>query len=466
MSNTINTTKARILLKTANTAEWQESDLTPLLGEMCIYTDHYTKGEGDSAISYPGIKIGDGNKNINQLPFITGDHPSTDDFEALKAFFTITDSSATFNGTAKKATNVKTTSKTSSTNFIYIVGSSSSGTNTASDLNKTATAFIYNYYASNTSSSGYTRLTLGNTTKIGTAGNSYGSIKLFSPYAAAVELKTDTGTSNDGTTYSLKLPLKNGTIALTSDLSNYLTNSAFNSHLNGAFQTLSNTVADNTDAIASHTVSISTTIPATYATITSLNETKTSLEDSISAIIGGATTEELNTLKELSDALNDDANFAATVNNAIANRVLISTYNSDITNILSSIGTINTSLNGKAPTSHASTTTTYGISTASAYGHAMASSTSPKANGTAAVGSETAKFARGDHVHPLQTTVSGNAGSANKVNSNLVIKLNSGSTEETNLFTFNGSAAKTINITAASVNAMAIGCIIDGGTWS
>ena len=30
----------------------------------------------------------------------------------------------------------------------------------------------------------------------------------------------------------------------------------------------------------------------------------------------------------------------------------------------------------------------------------MASSTSPKVNGTAAVGSETAKFARGDHVHP------------------------------------------------------------------
>lgn len=40
-----------------------------------------------------------------------------------------------------------------------------------------------------------------------------------------------------------------------------------------------------------------------------------------------------------------------------------------------------------------------------------ASSTTPKANGTAAVGSES-NYARGDHVHPLQTTVSGNAGSA------------------------------------------------------
>lgn len=43
-----------------------------------------------------------------------------------------------------------------------------------------------------------------------------------------------------------------------------------------------------------------------------------------------------------------------------------------------------------------------------------ASSTTPKANGTAAVGSES-NYARGDHVHPLQTSVSGNAGTATKL---------------------------------------------------
>lgn len=43
-----------------------------------------------------------------------------------------------------------------------------------------------------------------------------------------------------------------------------------------------------------------------------------------------------------------------------------------------------------------------------------ASSTTPKVAGTAAVGTET-MFARGDHVHPAQTTVSGNAGSATKL---------------------------------------------------
>ena len=46
--------------------------------------------------------------------------------------------------------------------------------------------------------------------------------------------------------------------------------------------------------------------------------------------------------------------------------------------------------------------------------HVTWSTTTPKANGTASVGSE-AKVARGDHVHPLQTTVSGNAGTATKL---------------------------------------------------
>ena len=39
---------------------------------------------------------------------------------------------------------------------------------------------------------------------------------------------------------------------------------------------------------------------------------------------------------------------------------------------------VQTQINGKAPTSHASTATTYGVSSASNYGHAMASGTTPK----------------------------------------------------------------------------------------
>ena len=46
----------------------------------------------------------------------------------------------------------------------------------------------------------------------------------------------------------------------------------------------------------------------------------------------------------------------------------------------------------------------------------------------------------------LSNSISGNAASATKVNNNLIIKANSGTTEGTNLYTFNGSAAKTLNI--------------------
>lgn len=70
---------------------------------------------------------------------------------------------------------------------------------------------------------------------------------------------------------------------------------------------------------------------------------------------------------------------------------------------------------GAAPTSHASSATTYGAASDSDYGHAMASSTTPKANGTAAIGVEVSKFARGDHAHPAQTSVTGNAGTATKL---------------------------------------------------
>ena len=61
--------------------------------------------------------------------------------------------------------------------------------------------------------------------------------------------------------------------------------------------------------------------------------------------------------------------------------------------------------------SHASTGTTYGAASASNYGHAKASSTLPVVAGTATTGTETSSFARGDHVHPAQTSVTGSSGS-------------------------------------------------------
>ncbi len=70
---------------------------------------------------------------------------------------------------------------------------------------------------------------------------------------------------------------------------------------------------------------------------------------------------------------------------------------------------IKTELDKKAPKSHKSTTTTYGLSSDSYYGHAKASSTQPLMNDeNANVGVEVSTFARGDHVHPIDSSRASN----------------------------------------------------------
>lgn len=57
------------------------------------------------------------------------------------------------------------------------------------------------------------------------------------------------------------------------------------------------------------------------------------------------------------------------------------------------------------------------------------------------------------HKYAGSSSAGGAATSANKVNSSLTVKLNGGTTEGTNLFTFNGSSAKSVNITPSSIGA-------------
>lgn len=112
-------------------------------------------------------------------------------------------------------------------------------------------------------------------------------------------------------------------------------------------------------------------------------------------------------------------------------------------------GNIQTLLNGKAPTSHASSATTYGVASNTLYGHAMASSTIPKANGEAAVGSETAKFARGDHIHPLQTEVE----TATKdAEGNVISNYISGASVSGQTVTFTRGDGTTFTITTQDTN--------------
>lgn len=85
----------------------------------------------------------------------------------------------------------------------------------------------------------------------------------------------------------------------------------------------------------------------------------------------------------------------------------------------SSLNTVKNELSKKANIVHTSTTSTYGSASATEYGHAKASSTTPSMAGTAAVGFETFSFARGDHVHQEQVNIAGNAGSADKLSTTI-----------------------------------------------
>ena len=89
-----------------------------------------------------------------------------------------------------------------------------------------------------------------------------------------------------------------------------------------------------------------------------------------------------------------------------------------------------------------------GAAAASHGTHVTWSTTAPKVAGTAAVGSET-KVARGDHVHAAQTSVSGNAGTATKLQTARTIQIGNKSN------TFDGSA--NITYTLADIGAATSG---------
>jgi hypothetical protein len=140
------------------------------------------------------------------------------------------------------------------------------------------------------------------------------------------------------------------------------------------------------------------------------------------------------------------------------------------TEIDSKVTTINTAISGKADKSHGNhvpatqtannavflrndntwqtvTPANIGAATSSHGTHVTYATATPAANGTAAVGSS-GKVAREDHVHPLQTTISGNAGSATKLATAREIKIGN----KTN--TFNGTG--NITYTLADIGAAPI----------
>ena len=73
---------------------------------------------------------------------------------------------------------------------------------------------------------------------------------------------------------------------------------------------------------------------------------------------------------------------------------------------------------------------------------------------TSAIQTQLNGKASSSHTHNYAGSSSA-GGAANSVKASIIVKLNGGITEGTNMFTFNGSAAKTINITASGIGAAA-----------
>ena len=92
---------------------------------------------------------------------------------------------------------------------------------------------------------------------------------------------------------------------------------------------------------------------------------------------------------------------------------------------------------------------TYKSVTVDANGHVTAGT-----NPTTLAGYGITDAAKSDHTHKYAGSASV-GGAANSVANSIVVKLNGGATEGTNMFTFNGSAGKTINITPAGIGAAA-----------
>lgn len=136
------------------------------------------------------------------------------------------------------------------------------------------------------------------------------------------------------------------------------------------------------------------------------------------------TTAEKNKLAGIAEGANKttvDSALSSTSTNPVQNKV-----------VNSAIGSLQTALDGKAASSHGT--------------HVTYSTTAPSAPGTASAGSS-ATVARSDHVHPVQTSVSGNAGTATKLATARTVSL---SGDVTGSVSFDGS--KDVSITATVVD--------------
>lgn len=185
----------------------------------------------------------------------------------------------------------------------------------------------------------------------------------------------------------------------------------------GDYQTLSFTIITNKSGL-SPTVTNATAHTSGYTDLATITPKNVSFNGHThnyagSSSAGGAAT---SAIKATQDA---------------SGNVITSTYATK-SELDSAKSTLQTSINGKANSSHTHTIANITNLQTTLDGKAASSHT---------------------HSYAGSSSVGGAATSANKVNKTLTVQLNGGATEGTNKFTFDGSAAKSINVTASSIGA-------------
>ena len=193
------------------------------------------------------------------------------------------------------------------------------------------------------------------------------------------------------------------------------------------------------------------TVPTKVSELTNDSgyQTESQVAVKVSALVDSAP-ETLNTLNELAAALGDDPNFATTVTTQLGNKVDFSTYNKDKATfaLKSEIPNVSNFLT----ISNAQSTYLTKTDASNTY--------QPKGSYLTSVSIATISDLNANWDALLKSGPSGYVTrwpNISEVDSkqNLVIKLNGGTTEGTNQFTYNVTDAKSINITPSSIGAAA-----------
>lgn len=212
------------------------------------------------------------------------------------------------------------------------------------------------------------------------------------------------------------------------------------------------------------TIATTDELKGNIETLTSTKADKTEVETAVAGLVDSAP-ETLNTLNELAAALGDDPNFATTIATEVGKKVNSSEYNDAIAGINANIASITPANIGAAPTSHASTATTYGVGSTTNYGHLKVGSNISISSGTISLSKENITTALGytpptsdTNTHYTTRLYAGASGTAaNAAATNPYLKVTDDNTYR-NQIRFVGSGATTVssdangNITISSTD--------------